>query len=370
MTAVEPPTYSITTGGPLRRLERALRITRGDRHDVYRRVVTAVAIGYVPFVAALVVSEHLLGGSLARVELLTHVRVLIAIPLLIAAEWVLDERAAEVGEYLQHASLVVPEHVEAHRAAVAKTARLRDSPLFEIVLLVAVLGGAIDLPTFTRESAIAIRWSMLPALLLYRFLLLRLLWRWALWGLYLGRIARLPLALRAGHPDRVAGLEPLAGPSVAFGMVVMACAALLCAGWGDRMRFDGAAATMFTFEALTYVFLALFVALAPLLVFTRVLVTMRRHGTHAYGALAKHFVDAFEGRWLARSGDELLDVQAISHLNDLDGAVERVPTMRVVVAPRAVIQTVLAAAMIPLLPLVVAELGALELLERLAKALL
>jgi hypothetical protein len=368
MDAAELDVYAIAEGGPLRKVERALRITRGDHRDTARRAGTALALAYVPFAAVVILWSHAKDAA-AVTELLTHVRVLVALPLLVVAEREIEVRAGEVGRYLQSSGLVAPERVEAHRAVVASTSRLRDSWVIEIAILLVTLVGGFELPMFTREPNPVIRWSMAPSLVLYRFLALRLLWRWGLWALYFGRISRLPLSLRAAHPDRAAGLEPLAGPSVAFGIIVLAGASVLAAGWGDRMRFDGATVTMLGFDAVTYVVVALGCSLAPLSVFTIPLVWTRRHGAQIYGAMAKHYVDAFEARCLPRSGGDLLGEASIQSLNDLGGTFERVQTMRVIVAPRPVILTVVAAAVVPLLPLAVAEVGATTLLVRVAKHL-
>jgi hypothetical protein len=127
---------------------------------------------------------------------------------------------------------------------------------------------------------------------------------------------------------------------------------------------------MLALDATVYVVMAIAISLAPLLVFTSRLVRLRRQGAHAYGALAKHFVDAFETRWLDCTSAELLDASSIQSLNDLGGSFERLQTMRVIVAPRVVLQTVVAAAVAPMVPLVVAEVGAATLLSRLIQTLL
>jgi len=186
MDTADPQTYSITGAGPLRMVQRALRITRDGQHDIVRKVGATVALAYLPFVAVLIASGRVMTGCPSLDELTTHVRALVALPILVVAEGVIEKRAQEAGHYLHASGLVTAERANAHRAAIASTGRLRDSSVIEIVLLLGTLVSVIAWPGFTRESAPALRWSIVPALFLYRFFLLRFLWRWGLWALYLG----------------------------------------------------------------------------------------------------------------------------------------------------------------------------------------
>ncbi|MCC6551927.1 MAG: hypothetical protein IT372_02750 [Polyangiaceae bacterium] len=372
MGDAEVQTYSITRGGPLRRAEQLLRITRGGQRDLVRRAGVVVALAYVPVLAAAIGWRAAAGHwPPALGELTIHVRALVVLPLLLLAEEVIEDRAGAAGLYLFRSELLGPECLAGHRSTISRTARLRDSIAVEAALLTAALVSSLVMPAWTaRQTEPAVRWSMQPGMLLYRFLLLRLLWRWCMWALYLRRLSRLPLTLRATHPDRVAGLEPLAGPSGAFALLVTAGASSIAASWGDRMRFEGVPATAFSSVAITYAGVALVLAAAPLSVFTRRLIQARKAGLHAYGALANRYSDAFERRWYDRSGEEALGAQDFQALNDLGGSFERVQQMRAMVAPRMMVTLVVAGAVLPLLPLVMAEIGLAALLERLAKAFL
>jgi hypothetical protein len=363
--------YAITCGGPLRRVERVFRISRADQWDVLRRAASIVALSYVPFLAVGVAWRVANGTwSPALQELATHLRGLLVAPLLLVAEIAIDVKAAHAGRYLQRSRLVGPECAAPHRAAIARTTLRRDSPFAEALLLTVALVTLVESPAFTREVAPVIRWTMLPGLLLYRFLALRLLWRWLLWAVYLGRLSRLPLTLRPTHPDRVGGLAPLAGPSLAFAILVAALASFLAATWADRMRFEGVPPTAHLRDAIAFILVALAISVAPLLSFSDRLVRTRALGVRDYGALAHRFTDAFERTWFRRSGDEVLHASEIQSLNDLGGSFERLEHMRIVVAPRALVEAIVAAAVVPMLPLAAAELGAHELLLRLAKVVL
>jgi hypothetical protein len=364
-------TYSITRGGPLYRLERLLRISRDDEHDLGRRTRLVIVLAYGP-ILAMGIGWRVATGDWPRAlnELETHVRVLVTLPLLLFAELFIEDRASAVGNYLLRSRLVGPDAVEGHRLAIAHTARLRDSRTLELALLAAMVVSLFAVPSPSRENERWILWSLQPGILIYRFLFFRLLWRWCLWALYLRRFSRLPLALRATHPDRVAGLSPLAGPSITFSFLAMAGASSAAASWGDRMRLENVAASAFTTVAITYIVVAVAFAAAPLWVFTFRLVRMRKEGVYAYGALANRYSEAFERRWFDSSGEDALGTPDLQSLNDLGGSFERVQQMHTVVAPRAMLVMVVVGAALPMLPLIVAEVGATTLLVRLGKAML
>lgn len=364
-------TYAIAAGGPLWRAERRLRIVRDDRHDLWRCTALAIAIGYVPLLVTGIRWRIATGAwSLGMLELTSHLRPLVMLPLLLVAEWLLEERAGGVGRYLLRSGIVAEDCLGLHRSAIARTVRLRDSSLVEAALFAAALASAFTTPALTRAHEPAIAWILQPGAVLYRFLALRLLWRWLLWTFYLVQLSRLPLTLRATHPDRFAGLAPLSEPSTAFALVVMAGATAAAARWGDRMRFDGVSAALFAREAVAYAVTSLVIAAGPLAVFTRRLFRMRRLGMQSYGAFANRYTDAFERRWLDRPGEEALGSPDIQSLADLGGTFGRVEQIRPLLVPRITVAFVVAGAFLPMLPLAIAEVGAATLLMRLAKVLL
>jgi hypothetical protein len=370
-TVADLDAFSFAHGGPLRRAEQNLRITRDDRNDLARRIAVVVTTAYVPILVAGLASRIAVGDwPRALAELTTHVRVLAVLPLLLLAETTIENRTHEVAHYLRESELVPPERLEAHREALARAARLRDSVAAEIGLVALVLVSALLSPVVTTETAPAVRWALLPAGLWFRFLFLRLLWRWGAWALYLYRLSRLPLALRATHPDRMAGLEPLTSPSSGFAVVVAAASSSVAARWADRMRFEGLDAQAFAEDAATFTVVALLVALAPLLSFSARLTRVWRLGGHAYGAFASRYANAFERRWIGAEGDDALGAPAVQALSDLGGTYERVEHIRVVLVSRATVAALLAGAIGPMLPVLAADVGATTLLLRIAKAFL
>jgi len=257
----------------------------------------------------------------------------------------------------------------AYRAAIVRTTRLRDSVAVEVALLVGVLASLFAAETYVGGDSL-LTWSTLPARIAFRFLVLRWIWRWVLWGVFLWRVSRLRLVLRATHPDRLAGIGALLGPSYAFCAVIAACAAALAAGWVDVMRHAHLPLSAFYPMALTYAFIAALLALLPTCVFTAVLYRVRKEGMASFGAFSHRFVQAFEERWHDASGKDALGAPDISSLADLGGSYVALTEMRVIPWTGRLVHTVVLGSILPMVPVVCLELGIPAIIQRLWKMML
>lgn len=363
--------YVIVGGGARRFFERWARGPREERRAASRRIAIAVALTYAPILLTALTHRSATGHwPVMAEEIATHVRVLVVIPALLFAETLIDARARDAGGYLVQARLVLPDRAEALRAVVANTARLRDSVLVEAALVLAAGALTVAAPANTHDPGVAAGWSLAPAAFAARFLLLRLLWRWLTWGVYVQRLVRLPIACHVSHPDRVAGLSPLAGPSVGFCVVIFAVGSNVAAVWADAMRLDGVHANSLLPAWLAFGAAAFLVTTAPLGPLSVPLLRLRWRGVHTIGALAGRASESFEHRWTGAAGADALASNEMQSMNDLGGVFERVEGIRVLVLPRALLTMLLASLALPALPLAVAEVGTMKLLLNVARALL
>jgi hypothetical protein len=298
--------------------------------------------------------------GLLRID--AHARALVAVPLLLAAEPLVDARARAAGRYLRESGLVAPV-AGAYQRAVARTARLRDAALGEVILLAAA--AATTMPgVLSIGDGAALRLAIVPSVVVFRFLLLRWIWRWGLWALLLVRLSRLGLAVRASNPDRMAGLGPLLGPAHAFTVVVAGVAAAVAGGWADMMRLEGLPFSAFKNTAIAYAVVAAIVVVLPGCAFAPLLYRTRREGLGGYGAFAHRYAEAFEDRWLGAAGPRALGAPDIQSLADLGNSYDVMVAMRVALWNRRLVVQVVAAAAAPMLPLLLADAGAPALIER------
>lgn len=386
----EPPVFSLVLGGPLFQLWRRARLTGDTLQLPYRRVVAHVLLTWLPLLLLSVAEGHAWGGSiklpfLGDVEL--HVRLLLALPLLILAELVIHQRMRlVVGQFLTRG--LIPDAVRAQfDAAIASAMRLRNSVTAELLLIGIVYGVGILLVWRTRmaldvsswygvvvdrklQPSLAGWWLGCVSLPLFQFLLLRWYFRLFIWARFLWQVSRIELKLLPAHPDRCGGLGFLSSVSHACSPVLLAQGMLLAGLMANRIFYAGAKLAEFEVELIGLVAVMVFAILGPLLVFSPKLAAAKRVGKREYGTLAQRYTREFDHKWLrggAPAAEPLLGSADIQSLADLGNSFEVVDGMRL--APFTV-QAVLQLALVtlaPVGPLLLTMMPLEQLLERMLK---
>jgi hypothetical protein len=369
-------------GGPLYRLGCRLGLVRGGTDTVPLGLV----LGAVPWIVlvALALVEGL-GDALFSIEAIgSHARLLVAIPLLFVCESFVDPRFTAFVQGIVRSQVVPPAVRPSLAIEIARIARWRDAWLPEaLLLLTAVLlgwtlgnenlfsylsghtGGSN--PGQVGKATLSSQWYWMVCMPLFRFLLLRWLWRLTLWSFFLWRLSRLELRLLPAHPDRAGGLGYLELVHSEFSPLVLAISAVQSASLAQdiaagRMTFDA------IYSSVVVVLLAdsaLF--LGPLLVFSRRLWRCKVNGMSDYGALAERYVREFDKRWVGAgpgSGTPLLGTADIQSLADLNSAVSIVRDMRLVPVSPSLMIDLAVAALLPLLPLVLFKYPLADLLAK------
>jgi hypothetical protein len=373
-------------GGPLYRLGCRMGLVRAGTNTFRLGLVLAgLAWGVLVLLSLLQGTTHRV-FSLALIA--GHVRLLVAIPLFFLGEtWVAPRMTEFVGNILD--SGLVPEAEKPVLAAdIRHLDRIKDFWLAEALFLVVafawpLIETVVSLPGTTASWARVFSqtqggrawvagWYMLFCLPLYRFVVLRWLWRLGLWWHFLRLTERLKLSLVPTHSDGVAGLGYLEVVHEHFIPLVLATSAVLSASFAEDI-VAGAA----TFEAfylwIPFVLLlnaALFVA--PLLIFSRKLWRCRDRGLDEYMAMASRYVHAFDHKWVRdkkASGESQLGTEDLQSLASLTAAVEVIREMRLAPISWRLLMTLGISALVPLLPLFLLEYPVVQIAEKLVRAL-
>jgi AcrR family transcriptional regulator len=211
-------------------------------------------------------------------------------------------------------------------------------------------------------------WYGYVSLPLFQFLLLRWYFRIFIWIRFLWQVSRIDLSLVPTHPDRVGGLGFLSNTVFAFNLLAVAHGALLAGNLANRIFYLGAALPEYKIEIAVVVIFLLCVVLGPLLLFAPQLAQAKRTGLREYGTLAERYVREFDAKWL-RGGapaDELLVGSAdIQSLADLGNSFEVVRTMQIAPITRDAILRLVAATLVPIVPLLLTMMPLEELLKKL-----
>ena len=384
----DSPEFSIVPGGLLFRLLRWAHLADDSLLRVRPRIIVIAGFAWVPLLLLAAAEGTMLGGSAAVPFLLdvqTHVRLLVALPLLIFAEVETHRRIAPMMHQFAQRKLVPESGMPRYRAALASASRLRSSALAEVLLLAAVYGVGIvfvwphlmvlDAATWyatpTAEGSkltLSGAWYGYVSLPIVQFLLLRWYWRLIVWARLLWQVSRIRLSLIPTHPDRAGGLGFLAITGYAFTMLAMAHGALAAAEMASRIFFAGATLPGFFNAVCVLVIFVLCLVLGPLLFFAPQLRVAKQVGMLEYGALAERYAREFDDKWLrggAPADEAFVGSADIQSLADLGNSFDVIQTMRIAPFTTRAIFQLAAATIAPIAPLVLTVIPLNELLKQL-----
>jgi hypothetical protein len=293
--------FSITRGGPLHWLLVRLGQAGDGRRLVIRRASAAVLITWLPLLILSAV-DGLAWGRQIKIpflrDLAINVRLLVAVPILILSESRIDRRWRNLVLEFLRTLLVTREVLPSFEKVLERTARWRDSVVPETVLaLMAFIPSLFIVKTELLMSGIsnwhtlgtgavsaAGWWFNLVSTPVFRFLLLRWIWRMFLWTSFLWNVSRIKLYLVATHTDLAAGLGFLSEGQKAFSPIVFAGGAVIAAQVGNAIAYEGESLSSVKFLMIAYGVLAVLFLVVPLLVVVPVLLKVKRKALLEYGA--------------------------------------------------------------------------------------
>lgn len=376
-------TFSLL-GGPLHRAGARLGLVKGGSNTL----PLGLALGVIPWVilVTLAVAEGVAPELFSLAALGLHARLLVAIPLFFLAESWVEGQARAFVEVIVRSGVVPEKGRPALASIIARTTRLKDSWVAEGLLL---LGAgllplvALDLNRFGEPAAIGLsqipagigavgQWLWIICLTLFRFLIGRWLWRIGLWSYFLRSLSKSELNLVPTHPDGVAGLGYLEVVQTQFAPLVAAISAVLAALLADGIS-SGATPMEAIAAILAWILLLdAILFIWPLTLFSPRLWRSQMAGWSDYTVVSSRYVADFGKKWLgpnASPGEPLLGTPDVRSLADLSRGMEIVRKMRLVPMSARLLITFLAAALLPLLPLVLLTYPVGDLISQLIKSL-
>lgn len=382
--------FSLVLGGPLYQFLRKTRLEDDAGRLAARRIMVLSAVAWLPLLVLCAFEGTLLGGLdvpfLLDIE--THARLLLAVPLMILGELLVHRRMRSVvGQFVERGlvpAASMPRFSQALRTAMA----WRNSKLAELALIVLVYPVgyyirteflALEAPTWyasVGEGAVTFTlagaWFSFVSNPLMQFLLLRWGFRLCIWARFLWQVSRIELDLIPTHPDRNGGLGFLGGSAFAFAPLLTAMGAAVSGMIANRILHEGASLAAFKLEIVLLVAISMLLVLGPLLVFAPVILAAQRKGLREYGAFAAEYTRGFDRRWL-RGGDheggQLLGAADIQSLADLGTAFSVIREMKPAITSRAVFAQLTVATLLPFIPLLFTMIPLDELLDRIIGAL-
>ena len=376
---------SLIRGGPFYRLQQSSRLIGANEWNVGRRIIFAIAVGWVPLVLMKLLADR---GNLLLLlkDYRITSRMLIAVPVLLIAQPIMEASFRKIVGHIYDAGLLKGPDLAQMDDIIAKVIQLRDSVVPELVILLlivvhtavsfkTVLSGASWLAYRIGDSyhlTLAGWYAVLVSGTIFQFLLGLNLWKWLLWTMFAFKVSRLNLQLVATHPDENGGLGFLGMTPLAFTPISFAAAAVIAATFRNQILHKGAHLASFTIPAIVLVMIVAVVALGPLIFFVPRLAAVRRKGILEYAILGQMHSTEFHEKWiLNRAGheEELIDAAEISTLCDYGQAYDRIENMKPFPTDRSALVALALSVAIPALPVVVAEIPLMVILKQLLGAL-
>lgn len=366
-------------GGPLHRLGCRLGLVRGGTNTV----LLGLALGWIPWIVlvALAVIEGFGRQVFSLPVIGAHVRLLLVIPLFFLCESILDPRMTGFVRTIMDSGVVPRKELPALESEIARIGRWKNAWLAEAICLLAAVAlslvwphlhlsgstASLDQNRALADLPLAGQWYWIVCLTLFRFLMIRWLWRLALWCYFLWRVSRLQLNLVPTHPDYAAGLGYLEVVQAHFTPLIFGLSALQSASFAEEisrgsMAFEAiypAVALILLVDALLFI--------GPLFIFASKLWASRIKGLSDYMVFGSSYVSGFDQKWLGAGTppqEPLLGTSDLQSLADLGNSMSVVRNMRWIPMSLHLLTNMAAAALLPLVPLLLLKYPVAELAEK------
>src|SRR5262245_34180067 len=377
--------------GPFHRFQQTLHLEDPGNPRTARRAFLFALISWLPLAALAAVQGLAINADLPRSLLLdftVYTRFLVAVPLFIIGESVADRRYSTIVNYLLSSGIVPGPERQAFNELISRTQRLRDSRVADILWVGLAYAGALlsifhptiyEPSTWIVDGAAGIGhlswagvWYAAVSLPLFQFLLYRSIWSWFIWALFLWRLSRFRLRLTPIHPDLAGGLNILGDSPYAIAVFVFAVGSVLSAALAKQVVYTGASVVSYDKVFIVYLLLAISISFGPLLLFIGKLDRLRSRGLRDYGSLGSRHAQLFDEKWIKRSGvtEDMggipLGSPDVSSLSGVNSSYEMVRRMKFFPFGVRALVVLAAAALIPMIPLIMLEFPLREILKAIA----
>jgi len=356
---------------------------------VGRAISVLPGLCWIPLLVLTVVSGTAWGRAVSipfLQDLTAYGRFLIALPLLLLGEKVVNEVVGRVHEYARDTALVADDEEVTAEAARTRLGKRGASPAVEVALLAVALalpwlglmvtrGHQADSQVtswlFQPDDALSPAgwWYLTVAVPFVLFVILRWIWGYLSWSWFLWSFAKLRLQLQATHPDEMGGLAPLTVAQTTFSTLFLGGSVLLAAFMANDIMYADATLRGLAPEILSYVALATVLLLAPLLVFFPGLRRAKIDGLLKYGRLGDTMTDTFDHRWAgsgpSKDPNGLIDTADPSSVTDFSAMYDVVAGMQSFPFNLRQAAAMVVLLLIPFAPLLLTAMSLKQLLQRL-----
>jgi hypothetical protein len=388
--------YRLSSGGLFYKLMLRLRLVEPNQYHPWRSVALFSGLTWLPLLILTSIEGTLAGGSVEITFIkdpVPHSRFLIALPLLIFADIIIDPYIAGIIKYFQTSGLVPDEEKALLNKTLDRLTRRKNMAGVDVVLLILAFGlvwilkfkfGTTSLDVSlsswistnvdgVEELTAAGWWLVLLSIPLIQLIFYRWLWRLVIWISFLNHLSRIRLRLQPTHPDQVGGLGILSGGQTSFGVIFTSSAILISSIFASEIIYSGNELAYMYFEILGFILICFTILTVPLYTFARQLSDAKRIGLQNLNVIGYLLSEGFYSKWIQgkaeKSHGELVAGTDPSILVDYIAVYETVSSMRLIPLNRQRVIQLLLTLAVPFLPLILTEFHIKELLTKIVKSI-
>lgn len=366
--------FSLVRNDPFHRLQCRLGLIPANGDGFLRRALFYALAAWLPLVIAswlagtVVQSAGIAEPLLGHIGI--HVRCLVAIPLLVLAEGVAQKTIPLFMREFRRTGLIGDAQAAQFEQVIAGVLRLRNRALPWVIIVGAVLAWTAAFllapdpdeiqwaGADSRSLAFGAWWFLLVTRPIFSVLLLAWIWRLILLGILLLRIARLPLQLVVMHPDRVGGLGFLDRVPLVYSPFILSVSAVMAGAWSHSVFYHGVPVPSLYIQMATLLAVLVALGLAPMLVFSPMLLRAKKKALLDYGVLLAQHGRMVDARWIAGQkipDTPMLDSPELGPVADIQAMYQSVASMRTAIISKSVLIKIVLPAALPLLVLVATQ---------------
>jgi len=286
-----------------------------------KRIALLIAFTWLPLVILSAINGtawgHKVQIPLFR-DFSVYGRFFVALPLLVIAEAVIDRFARRAVVILDSSGIVKQDDLSIYRSTLERISRLRDSVLVELLLLLLAFvpfflmlaeneWTTSQVSTWHGSTAFGLssagRWFVLVGGPVLRLLMLRWLWRYALWAYLLRKVSELELVLLPAHPDRLGGLGFLLFVQRQFGLLAAALGTVIAGHFANEIVLLAQPLREIKAPTGVFIFASVLIILLPLMQFTSRLFEARYDVLARNNQVARIVTGTFDTKWAQNVGD-------------------------------------------------------------------
>lgn len=367
--------------------EKLFSFGRWDKtsESIKKRILFWVLLVWLPPVVAIIIAK-ILKVETPDIGLFQdfafHVRCLISIPILLMAEKIIFKGLNEVIPNALYRGVFRSDQTNILGSLSSQIYKHQGSIVIEILLLIFSITIVfnnlyIDLPpgisswktmndTFYH---FANGWNKWVGLTVYYFFILRWIYKFLLWCIFLFKFVLLKPHLQSLHPDKMGGISFIVKRHVSFGLVATAMSSVASANISSSIIFGKLSLETFYLPLGIYLAIMISIFLVPLFILTPLLFNAKRRAKHQYGDLAYSYAETFEMKWFNNNDLKpvMLGTSDIQSLNDLMGSYAELKTMRILPINHRMLVVLVLLIGLPLLPLGLFKIPLSEVLSLLLK---